>query len=177
MRHVLAVRRTAECLYSENEVACALQRLAQGITAAVGDLNPVVMVVLHGALVFAGALLPQLEFPLEVDYIHATRYHGALAGGQLAWVAGPSLPVVGRVVVLLDDILDEGTTLAALAGMLQDRGAARILKVVLVTKRRSRPTGLGADLSGLDVPDRYVFGCGMDYKGYLRNTKGIYALP
>lgn len=174
---VWAVLKTAERLYSEHEVAGALQRLARGITAAVADANPVVMVVLHGALVFAGTLLPRLEFPLEVDYIHATRYRGALTGGQLTWVAGPSLSMAGRVVVLLDDILDEGTTLAALADMLRGKGATRVLKAVLVTKRRPRPPGLEADLSGLDVPDRYVFGCGMDYRGYLRNAQGIYALP
>lgn len=170
------VLETAEQLFAEADIDQALDRMALALRHAVAGANPILMVVLNGAVVFAGHLLPRLDFPLEVDYIHATRYRGALTGGELAWVAGPSMPVVGRTVVLLDDILDEGTTLAALAESLQARGASRVLKAVLVTKLRSRAPDLAADFSGLDVPDRYVFGCGMDYEGYLRNTKGIYAL-
>lgn len=175
-RQAWALLEAAEQLFSEAEVDHALDRMAQALHDAVADLNPILMVVLNGALVFAGHLLPRLNFPLEVDYVHATRYRGALTGGDLAWIAGPSLSVTGRTVVLLDDILDEGTTLAALTQSLYDRGASRVLKVVLVTKLRSRPGDLVADFSGLDVPDRYVFGYGMDYEGYLRNAKGIYAL-
>ncbi|MHB8254235.1 MAG: hypoxanthine-guanine phosphoribosyltransferase [Acidiferrobacter sp.] len=170
------VLEAAEQLFAEADVDQALDRMALALRDAVGAANPIFMVVLNGALVFAGHLLPRLAFPLEVDYVHATRYRGALTGGELAWVAGPSMPVTGRTVVLLDDILDEGTTLAALAETLQARGALHVVKAVLVTKLRARAPGLAADFSGLDVPDRYVFGCGMDYDGYLRNTKGIYAL-
>ncbi len=174
MAHVLA---TAERLYGEAEVEAALDRVAAGVRQALADSNPIVMVVLHGALVFAGHLLPRLSFPLSLDYVHATRYRGATQGGELSWVAGPTMPVAQRTVLLLDDILDEGTTLAAIADELCARGAQRVVKAVLVTKQRARPEGLAADFSGLDVPDRYVFGCGMDYEGYFRNTKAIYALP
>lgn len=175
-RQAWRVLETAEQLFSEADVDEALDRLACTIRGSVGEANPILMVVLNGALVFAGHLLPRLSFPLEVDYVHATRYRGALTGGELSWVAGPCLSVAGRTVVLLDDILDEGVTLAALAQAFRDRGASRVLKAVLVTKQRPRAAPFAADFSGLDVPDRYVFGCGMDYEGYLRNTKGIYAL-
>jgi hypoxanthine phosphoribosyltransferase len=176
-RQAWRVLETAEQLYSEADIDQALDRMASALSYSVAEVNPIFMVVLNGALVFAGHLLPRLSFPLDVDYVNAPRYRGALPGGDLTWVAGPCLSVVGRTVVLLDDILDEGTTLAALREALYDRGAARVLKAVLVTKQRSRAAELAADFSGLDVPDRYVFGCGMDYEGFLRNTKGIYALP
>ncbi len=176
-RQAWQVLETAERIHARADVEQALDRMALAIGEAVGQTNPIVMVVLNGALVFAGHLLPRLRFPLEVDYVHATRYRGALTGGELTWEAGPSLSVAGRTVVLLDDILDEGVTLSALADALRSRGAAAVLKAVLVTKRRSRPEGLEADFSGLDVPDRYVFGYGMDYEGFLRNTGEIYALP
>ncbi len=176
-RQAWRVLETAERIHAAADVDKALDHMALAIRDAVGRANPIMMVVMNGALVFAGHLLPRLTFPLEVDYVHATRYHGALTGGEITWAAGPSLPVAGRTIVLLDDILDEGVTLAALADTLQARGAAAVLKAVLVTKKRTRAAGLEADFSGLDVPDRYVFGCGMDYNGFLRNTKEIYALP
>ncbi|MDA8360551.1 MAG: hypoxanthine-guanine phosphoribosyltransferase [Gammaproteobacteria bacterium] len=176
-RQAWAALETAHCLYTGEQVAAALDVLAARLEAAVGQLNPLIMVVLNGAVVFAGQLLPRLAFPLEVDYVHATRYAGALTGGALSWVAGPSQPVEGRTVVLLDDILDEGHTLAAAASKLRESGAARVLKAVLVTKDRPRGPGLEADFSALDVPDRYIFGWGMDYEGFLRNAKGIYVLP
>ena len=175
-RQAWQVLETAERIHAAADVDKALDHMALAIRDAVGEANPIMMVVMNGALVFAGHLLPRLTFPLEVDYVHATRYHGALTGGEITWAAGPSLPVAGRTIVLLDDILDEGVTLAALADTLRARGAA-VLKAVLVTKKRTRARGLEADFSGLDVPDRYVFGYGMDYNGFLRNTKEIYALP
>ncbi len=176
-RQAWAALETAHCLYTEEQVAAALDVMAAQLKAVVGDANPLITVVLNGAVVFAGQLLPRLTFPLEVDYVHATRYAGAMTGGALSWVAGPSQSVQGRTVVLLDDILDEGHTLAAAAGKLKENGAARVLKAVLVTKDRRREPGLEADFSALDVPDRYIFGWGMDYDGFLRNAKGIYALP
>lgn len=171
-----AIMDTADCLYDESAVDHALDTIAKSISDVLRESNPIVMVVLQGALVFAGHLLSRLDFPLEVDYVHATRYNGALTGGNLNWVAGPSLDIKGRVVLLLDDILDEGVTLARLSQQLLEIGAARVLKAVLVTKERVRPLGLEADFSGLNVPDRYVFGWGMDYEGYLRNARGIYAV-
>ena len=176
-RQAWQVLETAERIHAEADVDKALDRMALAIRDAVGRDNPIMMVVMNGALVFAGHLLPRLTFPLEVDYVHATRYRGELTGGEITWAAGPSLPVAGRTIVLLDDILDEGVTLAALADTLQARGAAAVLKAVLVTKTRTRAAGLEADFSALDGPDRYFFGCGMDYNGFLRNTKEIYALP
>ncbi len=176
-RRAWQVLETAERIHAKADVDRALDRMALAIDDAVGQTDPIMMVVLHGALVFAGHLLPRLKFPLEVDYVHATRYRGGLTGGEITWAAGPSLPVAGRTVVLLDDILDEGVTLAALAETLRARGAAAVLKAVLVTKTRPRPEDLEADFSGLEVPDRYVFGWGMDYHGFLRNTKDIYAIP
>ena len=176
-RQAWRVLETAERIHAEADVDRALDHMALAIRDAMGRANPIMMVVMNGALVFSEHLLPRLKFPLEVDYIHATRYRGALTGGEMTWAAGPSLAVAGRTIVLLDDILDEGVTLVALADALRTRGAAAVLKAVLVTKRRTRAAGLEADFSGLDVPDRYVFGCGMDYNGFLRNTKEIYALP
>ena len=174
--HALAVYREADCLATEAQVNEALARMARHIHEELAERNPVVLVVLTGALVPAGCLLPLLDFPLELDYIHATRYAGATAGGELYWIAHPRTPMTGRAVLIIDDILDEGPTLAAIIEHCRAEGATDVLSAVLVEKVHERKNGLKADFVGLEVEDRYVFGYGMDYKGYWRNAPGIFAV-
>lgn len=172
-----AVFEQADCLYSETEVQAAIDRMAAAITAKLSQSDPLVLCVMTGGLLFAAQLLLRLKFPLQIDYIHATRYRGKTSGGDLQWIARPRLPLSGRTVIVLDDILDEGRTLAAILDDCRAAGAGEIYCAVLVDKQHDRRDGLAqADFSGLIVPDRYVFGYGMDYKGYLRNAAGIFAV-
>jgi hypoxanthine phosphoribosyltransferase len=171
-------REEADCLVQPAGVEAALERLARSITARLADANPLIYVVMNGGLVLAGQLLPRLPFPLEVAYLHATRYGHALKGTLLDWRVRPTQDLRDRTVLVLDDILDEGHTLAAIIEHLQQEGPREVLSAVLVDKihdRKARP-GMRADFTGLDVPDRFLFGCGMDYKGYWRNAPGIYAV-
>ncbi|OYW34017.1 MAG: hypoxanthine-guanine phosphoribosyltransferase [Methyloversatilis sp. 12-65-5] len=130
----------------------------------------------RGAVVFAGNLLPQLAFPLDFDYVHVTRYGDATQGGALRWISEPRIPVAGRTVLVLDDILDEGITLAAIRRHLLDAGAQRCLTAVFSDKMIGRTKPIKADFTGLELPDRYVFGYGMDVRGAWRNLPAIYAL-
>lgn len=168
----------ADCLVDNAQVELALDRLAAAITAKLADRNPLVYAVMNGGLVLAGRLLPKLNFPLEVSYLHATRYGHALNGTLLDWRVRPTQDLRGRTVLVLDDILDEGWTLQAILEYLRNEGPAEVYSAVLVHKRHDRKAspGMRADFTGLDVADRFVFGCGMDYKGYWRNAPGIYAL-
>jgi hypoxanthine phosphoribosyltransferase len=129
-----------------------------------------------GGIVTAGKLLTRLNFPLTIDYIHATRYRGKTRGAELQWVARPSESVVGREVLLIDDIFDEGLTLKALIDDCKQAGAAGVHTAVLVEKQCDKRCDIEVDFLGLTVEDKYVFGYGMDYKGYLRNAAGIYAV-
>ncbi len=166
----------ADLICPEDEVQDAIDRLAGEIDAALADSHPLVLTVMGGAVVFAGQLLPRLRFPLECDYLHATRYGDALQGRELRWLAAPRLPVAGRTVLVLDDILDEGITLAAIKAKLLDMGAARCLLAVLAEKDTGRTKPVAADFTGLHLPDRFVFGCGMDAREAWRNLPAIYAV-
>ncbi|GAB2897206.1 hypoxanthine-guanine phosphoribosyltransferase [Uliginosibacterium flavum] len=168
----------ADCLVDNARVEAALDALALTISARLADSNPLVFVVMNGGLVVAGRLLPKLNFPLEVSYLHASRYGHALNGNLLDWRVRPTQDLRGRTVLVLDDILDEGFTLQAILEYLKAEGAAEVLSAVLVHKDHPRKAvpGMRADFTGLDVADRFLFGCGMDYKGYWRNAPGIYAL-
>jgi len=165
----------ADLLHSSDAVRAALDKMAGKITTDLGQKNPVLVCVMNGGVVPFSELLQRLEFPLQTDYIHATRYGGNLTGGQIAWLAEPRVDSKGRDILVVDDILDEGETLANIVEYYKHKGAASVRSAVLVVKDRPRKVDYMADYVGLHVPDRYVFGCGMDYKGYLRNLPGIYA--
>ena len=175
---ILRIRNEADCLADAATVDAALDRLADEITAALGNSVPIVFVVMNGAVIFAGRLLPRLDFPLETSYLHATRYGDRTHGETLEWRAEPAQPVAGRCVLVLDDVLDEGHTLDAIIEHLKAAGAARVVSAVLVDKRHDRKARpeMRADFTGIDIADRFLFGCGMDYKGYWRNAPGIYAV-
>ncbi len=166
----------ADLIVPAEEIQAALARLAAAIGQRVQDANPLVLTVMGGAVVFAGQLIPRLNFPLECDYLHATRYGELTQGRELAWVVEPRVPVTGRSVLVLDDILDEGITLAAVKRWLLDQGAKECLLAVLTEKDLGRAKPVVADFVGVRLPNRYVFGCGMDVKGAWRNLPAIYAV-
>lgn len=158
-------------------VAEAVRRVAAEITARLHDRRPLVLSVMGGAVVFTGHLLPQLHFPLDFDYIHVTRYGRGTRGGEISWQVGPKETIAGREVLVLDDILDEGETLAAVRARILEGGATAFHSAVLADKEIGRPKPITADFVGVQVPDRYVFGFGMDVHGVWRNLAAIYALP
>ena len=166
----------AEPIASADEVQAVLDRLADEINHVLAEEFPLVLPVMGGAVVFAGQLLPKLRFPLEFDYLHVTRYRGNTTGTEVEWRVLPGQNVVGRNVLVLDDILDEGETLAAIRDKLLSMGAARVWSAVLTDKDNGLDKPIQADFVGLRVPNRYVFGCGMDVYGLWRNLPAIYAL-
>lgn len=175
---ILEARRDAECLCSAAQVEQALQDMAQAISARLKDSDPLCLSVLTGGIIPAGQLLPLLDFPLQLDSIHASRYRGSTEGRELHWKKYPDNELSGQTVLLIDDILDEGLTLRALVDYCQAQGAQAVLTAVLVEKQGARhPDGLPqADFTGLSIPNRYVFGYGLDYHKYWRNAPGIYAV-
>jgi hypoxanthine phosphoribosyltransferase len=160
-------------LFSADEVDAAIARVAQEITQTLADSKPLVLCVMNGAAVFAGKLLPLLNFPLEFDCARATRYHNATTGGEILWKMFPDADMRGRTVLLFDDILDQGHTLAEISKKCREAGASRILIAALTEKDTGCDKPVRADFVGLTVPDRYVFGCGMDIHGWWRNLAEI----
>jgi hypoxanthine phosphoribosyltransferase len=172
--HVLS---HSEEIVSAAEVDAAISRMASEIRAQMSDVFPLVLSVMGGAAVFTGMLLPRLDFPLEFDYIHLTRYRNTTHGSlDMQWRVAPAESVKDRVVLVLDDILDEGETMAAIRDRILAMGAKRFHSAVLCEKTLEIEKPLRPDFCGFTVPNRYVFGCGMDAKGYWRNLPAIRAL-
>lgn len=166
----------ADLLCSADESALAVRRVAAEITARLASANPLVLAVMGGAVVFAGQLLPQLIFPLDFDYLQVSRYGDATSGGQLTWIVEPRSAVAGRIVLVVDDILDEGITLAEVVRRLLAQGASEVLSAVFADKDIGRAKPITADFVGVRLPNRYVFGYGMDVRGAWRNLPAVYAV-
>ena len=174
---ITRIQSEADLIYSSTEVEAAIEKMAEDITQALADKNPILLCLMIGGVVPTGKLLPLLNFPLQVEYVHATRYQGKTNGGALHWIRKPSLSLQDRHVLIVDDILDEGRTLAAMVEECKSNQAKTVQTAVLADKQLNRERSFKqADFTGLMVPNRYVFGYGMDYKEYLRNAPGIYAV-
>ncbi|MBK1718560.1 hypoxanthine-guanine phosphoribosyltransferase [Thiocystis violacea] len=173
-RTYAAVASRAECLATTEDIEAALDRMAEALTERLADKDPLVLCLMTGAVIVAGLLLPRLNFPLRLDYIHASRYQGATRGGEIAWRHRPSEAIRGEHVLVLDDVLDEGITLDQVMRACREDGAASLTSAVLVEKRRAHACGV--DVIGIQVPDRYLYGYGLDYKNYFRNAPGLYAV-
>jgi hypoxanthine phosphoribosyltransferase len=172
----LRLLQEAELVCDADRVQREVGRMAKEITAALGDSFPVVLSVMGGAALFTGQLLPQLAFPLEFGAIEVTRYNNDIQGRDISWRLPPRDNVRGRAVLVLDDILDEGITLAAIEKRLNEMGASKVYAAVFADKDIGRAKPVRADFVGVTVPNRYVFGFGMDAYGLWRNLPAIYAL-
>jgi hypoxanthine phosphoribosyltransferase len=170
----------AEQIVSPEEVQAAVRRVADELNQRFGDPEeqafPLVLGVMGGAVVFTGNVLPQLTFPLEFDYIHVTRYGDEDRGGQVVWKVIPRQSVAGKTIIVLDDILDEGETLAHVKQRLLEMGAKEVIVAVFTDKDIGRTKPVQADIVGLTIPNRFVVGYGMDVYGYWRNLPGLWAV-
>ncbi|MGD2119864.1 MAG: hypoxanthine-guanine phosphoribosyltransferase [Chromatiales bacterium] len=166
----------ADLLLTEQQIEQAMKIMAQQINSALAGTDPVILCVMNGGLIPAGMLLPQLDFVFKLDYLHATRYREKTSGSSLNWLKYNEVSLKNKNVLIIDDILDEGFTLEAIHDYCEQQGASRVFSAVLAEKKHDRSNGYQADFVGVELEDRYVFGCGMDYKGYLRHLPGIYAV-
>ena len=189
LQQAWAFLENSERIAGAEEVQAAVRRVATEIEQRLSTSYPLVLAVMGGAVVFAGQLLPLLRFPLDFDYIHATRYGPATRGERVEWRVTPPEGVKGRTVLVLDDILDYanstveemtmldyGETMAAIRDRLLEHGAHAFFCAVLVEKKLQRKKPIATDFVGLQIPDRFVFGCGMDAKGFWRNLPEIRAM-
>lgn len=177
LEELKVVQEKATCLYSQTEIEMGIDKLAASMTKDLNNRNPIFICIMNGGLHFSAELTQRFDFPLQIDYLHLSRYQGNLAGGEVTWYAKPQSDLQGRTVVLLDDILDIGISLEAAKTFCLAQGAREVISAVLLKKKLSEKVQVGkTNYFVFECPDIYVFGYGMDYKNYLRNLNAIYAL-
>ena len=174
---ITEVHQRADKLISEEEINLAIDKVAIEIISVTKNEIPVLLCVMKGGLMFTAALMQRIKKPLVLDYVHVERYRNKTQGSSIHWHKEPDTNLNDRVVIIVDDILDEGYTLQELVAYCEAKGAKKVLSAVLLKKKlNSAPVNIVPDFLGMEVVDRYVFGWGMDYKGYLRNQSSIYAI-
>ena len=170
----------AELIHDEAAVQRAVDKVAQQLNQRFNTEDstafPLVLTVMGGAVVFCGHLLTRLKFPLEFDYMHVTRYGNKDEGSKIEWKVIPRSSVESRTVIVLDDILDEGETLAHVKQRLLEMGAAEVVLAVFADKEIGKAKPVKADYIGLTLPNKFVVGFGMDAYSYWRNLPGIWAI-
>lgn len=175
LAEIARVEKNAQLLYTEAEVDDSINKMATKINSTLETHNPVILCVMNGGIVTTGKLLPKLNFPLTLDAINVSRYGNNTRGSQVNWLQKPTTSLADRTVLIVDDILDEGITLEAIYHYCREQGARCIFSAVLIDKKINQTKPIQADFIGLSVDNYYLYGSGMDYKGYLRNAAGIYA--
>ncbi len=175
LEEISQILSSADLLYSDSDIESAIARMALQISEDLRETNPVFLCVMNGGIVISGKLLTRLNFPLTLDAINASRYKNKISGEEIEWIQKPKTNLKDRTVLIVDDILDEGLTLKAIINYCKKQGASSVHTAVLVNKILDKQKPIVADFVGLEVENHYLFGFGMDYKGYLRNADGIYA--
>ncbi|MEY3810833.1 MAG: hypothetical protein RL221_1216 [Pseudomonadota bacterium] len=176
MDTIQALIRKSSVIYSEIEIKTVIKNIADQVNQTIKTDDLYVLCVMNGALIFAGQLLPRLEKNIQYSYIHATRYAASLTGGPIHWLVKPPIDIEGKTVLILDDILDEGITLREIATTCLAMKAKAIYTAVLFDKEITKEKSYFPNFIGLKVPNRFVFGYGLDCKGLGRNLPHLYAL-
>lgn len=169
----------ATILLSNDKIMAGFDKMAAEATPVLQDKNPILLCVMNGGLMTMSELAMRLNFPLQMDYLHATRYDGETSGGRkVFWRREPSIPLKDRCVVIVDDILDGGITLKAIEEFCEQEGASEVYSAVMLDKPNARDDAgtPKADFTGIEIGNEYVFGFGLDYKEYLRNLPAIYTV-
>ena len=177
LREIIKVRENADLIITESEIHRAIDQVAENIKAALHEEVPVFLCVMKGGLPFTSELMKRIQSPLELDYVHVDRYRNKTLGSSIHWHKEPNINLKNRLVVIIDDIFDEGYTMQELIAYCEAKGANKVISVVLLKKKlATKHTDYEADFIGLTTEDRYLFGWGMDYKGHWRNLSNIYAV-
>ena len=167
----------ADLLISKKEIEIAIDQVASEVKSIIGDEVPILLCVMKGGFMFAAELMKRIQLPLELDYVHVDRYRNQTRGSDLQWHKEPDINLQNRLVLLVDDIFDEGYTMQELIAYCAEKHVAKVLTVVLLKKSLAKKhTEIEPDIYGLACPDKYVFGWGMDYKGYWRNLTDVFAV-
>ncbi|MDJ0881353.1 MAG: hypoxanthine-guanine phosphoribosyltransferase [Gammaproteobacteria bacterium] len=178
IKQALELHQQAQQLFDQPQVDEAIKTLADQLKPDLEEQFPLLLCVMNGGLYLTGQLMRLWNFPMTVDYVHATRYRLATLGRDVLWKAYPQNSLKDRHVIIVDDIFDQGFTLEEVKSYCLKQGAKKCTSVFLIRKTHNRKKAdIEADFCALECDDFYVYGSGMDFHSHFRNLPGVFAVP
>jgi hypoxanthine phosphoribosyltransferase len=154
----------------------AVKKVALKINADLKHEQPLFLVVLNGAFMFASDLLKEINFQCEISFVKLASYHGTSSSGSVNELIGLSEDVNNRTIVIIEDIVDTGTTLEKLAAVLSRKNIKQYKIATAFFKPSAYKKQTKVDYVGIEIPNDFVVGYGLDYDGFGRNLKDVYIL-
>jgi hypoxanthine phosphoribosyltransferase len=171
-----SILKESSVLYSNREIHLAIKKIAEEINRDIQSDVLYVLTVMNGGLYFSAHLIPLLKHTIYHDYIHATRYGNKAHGGLLHWIKEPEDTIEGKNILIIDDILDEGITLSEIISKCKKMGANNIFYTALFNKLTDKEKSILPGYHVLNVPNKFVFGFGLDYKGFGRALPDLHII-
>jgi hypoxanthine phosphoribosyltransferase len=160
----------------ECEILTAVKKVALQINSDLKGTNPLFICVLNGAFMFASDLMKEIDFPCEITFIKLSSYEGLYTSGSVKEIIGLNESVVGRNVVVVEDIVDTGITMERILESLIAKGAKDIHVATFLQKPDALQRNIKIDYIAMKIPNDFIVGYGLDYDGYGRNLKNIYTV-
>ncbi len=161
---------------SQQQITTAVKSIANSINTELENDFPIFLVVLNGSFMFAADLLKEVTIPCEISFIKVASYHGTSSTGNVTELIGLTEDITGRTVVIVEDIVDTGITLERLMNVLTRKKVKQIKIATVLLKPQSYKKEFKVDYVGIEIPNDFVVGYGLDYDGLGRNLKEIYVL-
>ena len=166
--------REFETFIRYEEIDAAIEKVAVAINDEMKDKTPIFLVILNGSFMFAGDLMKKLDFPCEISFIKLASYSGTQSTNKVKELIGFNQDIKGRTIVIVEDIVDSGLTLAGLTKQLLSMGANDVKIATLLFKPKAFKEDYPIDYIGIEIPNNFIVGYGLDYYEQGRNLKDIY---
>ncbi|TLX77741.1 hypoxanthine phosphoribosyltransferase [Labilibacter sediminis] len=176
MKRIKLLDREFELSIPFSKIDQAIGEIAKKMNEELADKNPLMICILNGSFMFAADLMKKLDFPCEISFVKLSSYEGTKTTGKVKELIGLTENIEGRTIVLLEDIIDTGVTIDKIKNQLLAYQPADLKIASLLFKPEACKVDVDVDYSGLDIPNDFIVGYGLDYDGYGRNLADIYTV-
>ncbi len=176
MKRIKLLDKEFELSISFEQIDKALEKMAEKMNAELADKDPLMICILNGSFMFAADIMKKLNFPCEISFVKLSSYEGTSTTGKVKEIIGLTEDIEGRTIVILEDIIDTGVTMEKIKKQLIGYAPADLKIASMLYKPDACKVDINIDYIGIDIPDKFIVGYGLDYDGYGRNLPNIYTI-
>jgi len=176
MKRIKLLDKEFEIMIPASDIKEAIWKIADKLNEDLKDKNPLMVCILNGSFMFSADLLKLIKFPCQISFVKLSSYQGTSSCGHVKELIGINEDLSGRTVLLLEDIVDSGITVKNCICQVKNTGAKEVLVATLLFKPNALKEDIKLDYIGLEIPNDFIVGYGLDYNGYGRNLPDIYKI-